>query len=87
MNGPVLTSYYNLEGPTACGPAAQEGLRFASLILACGTWVRMCHGTTCVNAEMADRGPYVYSRTFDLNVNLRDALGCGDLCTVTWRPL
>jgi rare lipoprotein A (peptidoglycan hydrolase) len=36
---------------------------------------------------MDDRGPYVSGRTFDLNVNLRDAIGCPDLCDVTWQQI
>ena len=39
----------------------------------------------CVTTTVADRGPFVYSRLFDLNVNTRNATGCPDLCTVRWR--
>jgi rare lipoprotein A len=85
MNGPVTASWYGLGGSGACGVDVQSGLRFASLFLPCGEVIRMCHGSACVQAEMADRGPYVGGRAFDLNANLRDALGCGDLCEVTWR--
>ena len=88
MHGPALASYYNLHGGGACGVGdVQSGYRFASLFLACGTMVRMCHGVTCVNAQMSDHGPYVSGRAFDLNVNLRAALGCGPLCDVMWRVL
>ena len=88
MNGPVLASYYTDGGGGACNIGdVQSGYRFASLFLACGTVIRMCHGASCVNAMMSDHGPYVGGRTFDLNANLRAALACDGLCYVTWRPL
>jgi hypothetical protein len=88
MNGPVLASYYSDGGGGACGMGdVQSGYRFASLFLGCGQMIRMCHGSSCVDAMMSDHGPYVGGRSFDLNVNLRAALGCGGLCYVTWRPL
>jgi hypothetical protein len=73
----ATASYYTEHGTGACGlgPDVQAGYRFASLILA----VRHPH------AEMADRGPFISGRTFDLNVNLRRAISCGDLCLVRWR--
>jgi hypothetical protein len=81
----ALASWYALHGGGACGvDDVQSGYRFASLILACGQRIRICH-RGCVTATMADHGPYVSSRTFDLNVNLRDALACSDLCSVRWR--
>ena len=33
---------------------------------------------------MSDHGPYVTGRTFDLNNNLRLALGCAGVCWVRW---
>jgi hypothetical protein len=86
MNGPVVASYYDLTGTGACGAPAQDGYQFASLILPCGARIVICNGSTCVTATMNDRGPYVAGRTFDLNVALKNALGCGGLCDVTWRP-
>jgi len=80
----AVASYYDLGGSGSCGVEAQAGLRFASLFLPCGAQVRMCH-VGCVVATMADHGPYVVGRLFDLNVNLRDAIGCSDLCDVRWR--
>lgn len=85
-HGPVIASYYDLGGIGSCGVEAQAGLRFASLFLPCGTRVEMCHHG-CVVATMADHGPYVAGRAFDLNVNLKGAIGCPDLCSVTWRRL
>jgi hypothetical protein len=79
----ALASYYDLDGPGACGTGAQTGLHFASLIFRCGQRIRICH-QGCVIATMADHGPYVSGRTFDLNVNLRNAIHCSDLCTVKY---
>jgi rare lipoprotein A (peptidoglycan hydrolase) len=82
----ALASWYDLHGGGACGvDDVQNGYRFASLILGCGTRIRICRGRRCVTARMADHGPYVSGRTFDLNVNLRDALACSGLCSVRWR--
>jgi hypothetical protein len=81
----ALASWYSDHGPGACDVGdVQEGYRFASLFLACGTQVRFCY-MSCVTATMSDHGPYISGRTFDLNVNLRSALGCPDLCEVRWR--
>ena len=85
---PALASWYDTEGIGACGyGSVQTGYRFASLILPCGAIIRICHGSVCIEGEMADHGPYVSGRTFDLNVNMRDALGCGGICEVRWRRL
>lgn len=85
---PALASYYSDHGTGACGvDDVQNGLRFASLFLPCGAHIEMCHAGRCVTAEMADHGPYVAGRTFDLNVNLLQALACGGLCEIEWRPL
>ena len=79
----ALASWYDQGGIGACGVEAQDGLRFASLFLRCGTPIRFCHNG-CVTAVMSDHGPYVTGRAFDLNANLRAAIGCSDLCTVRW---
>jgi hypothetical protein len=82
----ALASWYALHGTGACAvDDVQRGYRFASLILACGQRIRICRGSSCVTATMADHGPYVSGRTFDLNVNLRDALHCAGVCVVRWR--
>jgi hypothetical protein len=80
----AIASWYDEDGPGACGTGAQTGLHFASLFLACGARVRFCYAG-CAIGTMADHGPYVTGRTFDLNVNLRDAISCTDLCPVRWR--
>jgi hypothetical protein len=83
----AIASWYDQQGVGACNlpGGAQAGMRFASLILRCGTRVRFCYRHRCVTATMADHGPYVPGRTFDLNVNLRGALGCSGICPVRWR--
>jgi hypothetical protein len=84
----AIASYYTTNGVGACGYGnVQGGYRFASLFLPCGAWVRFCHGSRCAAAEMADHGPYIGGRTFDLNSNLRAALGCGGICSVRYRRL
>lgn len=82
----ALASWYDTPGIGACdlGPDVQSGYRFASLFLRCGARVRFCRRGACVVATMADRGPYVSGRLFDLNVPLRDVLHCGGLCYVRW---
>ena len=80
----ALASWYDQGGVGACGMDAQAGLGFASLFLACRTRVEFCY-RGCVVATMDDHGPYVSGRAFDLNANLRAAIGCPDLCTVRWR--
>ena len=52
----ALASWYADDGPGACGYGAQSGLRFASLILRCGTRIRICHAG-CVTATMSMRQP------------------------------
>jgi hypothetical protein len=82
---PAIASWYDTEGVGACGyGTVQSGYRFASLFLACGTRIVICH-YGCVVATMSDHGPYIAGRTFDLNVNVRDAIGCGGICLVRWR--
>jgi len=80
----AMASYYSLGGSGACGTPVQSGFRFASLIMRCGTVIDICHAS-CRQAVMSDHGPYVSGRTFDLNVNLKQAIGCPDLCIVRWR--
>lgn len=91
---PILTwhtsvaSWYAEHGVGACGlgPDVQSGYRFASLILRCGTRVRFCRAR-CIDAIMADHGPYVSGRTFDLNRALSVVLDCPGVCSVRWAIL
>jgi hypothetical protein len=83
---PALASYYTDHGTGACGVGdVQSGYRFASLFLRCGTAVRFCYRGRCAEGVMSDHGPYVSGRTFDLNLNLKIALGCSDLCDLLYR--
>lgn len=83
---PALASWYGDHGTGACGVGdVQSGYRFASLFLRCGTAVKFCYRGRCVEGIMSDHGPYVSGRTFDLNANLKAALGCSDLCSLTYR--
>jgi hypothetical protein len=81
-----IASWYDQGGISACGTSAQAGRRFASLFLPCGARVRFCY-VGCAVGTMDDHGPYVAGRAFDLNVNLRSAISCTDLCPVRWRRL
>ena len=85
--GPVTASWFYDAGATACGFHATYG--FATLIgVWCGGHVLMQGPSgAIIDAVREDSGPYVYGRTFDLNPSLRDALGCGDICSVRYRVL
>jgi len=85
MNGPAIASWYYDAGGTGCGFHAALGV--ATLIAPCGSHLRICNGSNCIVATRDDSGPYVGGRTFDLNPSSRAALGCADLCTVSWRLL
>jgi hypothetical protein len=85
---PAIASWYDTHGIGACGvDDVQNGYRFASLFLACGTAVKFCHYGACIVGVMEDHGPYVSGRSFDFNVNMKYALGCGGICAVTYRIL
>ena len=80
----ALASYYDDTGATASGRHYTYG--YASLMFgsAWGHPVTFCY-ERCVTGRLDDHGPYVSGRLFDLNVTLRDALGCTDLCWLRWR--
>jgi len=83
MSGPVIASWYDDSGTTGCGFHAVLGV--ATLIgVPCGGSVLLCHRRACVTATRDDSGPYVGGRSFDLNAEVRAALGCPDLCDVTY---
>jgi rare lipoprotein A len=73
-------SWYQDGGSTACGFHAFYGV--ASRTLPCGTQVTFRLGGRSVTATVDDRGPYVYSRDFDLNQNTAGALGFGGVGAV-----
>lgn len=80
----ALASWYDDAGTTASGVHYTYG--YASLMFGSrwGYPVRFCY-RRCVIGRLDDHGPYVGGRAFDLNANLRGALGCPDLCVVRWR--
>lgn len=83
-NGPVVASWFDDSGGTACGIHATYG--FATLLnIPCGATITMRGPGGTITATREDSGPYISGRTFDLNPALRDALGCGGLCDVYWR--
>jgi Lytic transglycolase len=77
---PVLASWYEDAGNTACGFHAGNGV--ASPDLPCGTKVTFAYHGRVVTAVVDDRGPFVPGRTFDLNQNTAAALGFNGVDTV-----
>jgi hypothetical protein len=80
----ATASWFRDGGPTASG----QHFRFGYASLAYGSrWghrIRFCHRGHCVVGKMEDHGPYTGNRRFDLNERLKNALRCGDLCTVSY---
>lgn len=85
FHGPVIASWFDDAGGTACGIHATYG--FATLLsIPCGATITMRGPNGMeVRATREDSGPYIAGRTFDLNPALKAALGCGDICSVMWR--
>ncbi len=77
---PVVVSWYQDGGTTACGFHATYGI--ANRSLPCGTRVRLRRGGRTVTATVDDRGPYVYGREYDLNQTTAGALGFSGVGTV-----
>jgi len=85
---PVLTaeaSWYWDRGQTACGFHAVYGV--ANRYLACGTRVLFRYRGRQVTATVQDRGPFVYSRLFDLNQNVAGALRFSGVDTIAYRVI
>jgi hypothetical protein len=80
----AVASWYDDSGTTASGRHYTYG--YASLLFGSdwGHAVRFCY-QRCVIGRLDDHGPYVTGRLFDLNPQLKEALGCPDLCTLRWR--
>lgn len=84
-------SYYTLFGNrTACGQTASSRAWFIASLKSdtanCGRKIRLCHKARCVNVTVQDRGAWRWdNRRWDLQVRVRDALRCGDLCTLRWK--
>lgn len=69
----AVASWYDDAGNTACGFHAYYGV--ANRTLPCGTRVTFEYDGHEIEAVVDDRGPYVYSRTWDLNQNIAAAFG------------
>ncbi len=80
----AVASYYDDSGPTASGRHYTYG--FAALIFGnqWGKKILFC-ARRCAYGWLDDHGPYVGGRTFDLNIRLKYATGCSDLCHLKWR--
>ena len=84
----VIASYY---GPgfygnrTACGQTMSTTLQgVAHRTLPCGTLVHLKYGANEVTVPVVDRGPQILTREFDLTYATKIALGCPDMCTLSW---
>jgi hypothetical protein len=84
----VLASYF---GPglygnrTACGLTLTTTLQgVAHRTLPCGTLVHLSYAGHDVTVPVVDRGPNVAGREFDLTYATKLALGCPDLCVLSW---
>ena len=82
---PAVASWYDDAGQTASGFHAFYGV--ANRTLAFGTRVLFAYRGRTVTATVDDRGPFVYSRLFDLNQNTAGALGFSGVDTVAYRVL
>lgn len=90
---PALASWFSPAdsgGTPACGlgwdGSSSLAYGVANKSLRCGSHIRMC-ASRCVTVRVADRGPYVSGREFDLMPAAKAALGCGDLCNLRYRVL
>ena len=80
LYSPVVVSWYDDAGSTACGFHSGDGV--ASRTLPCGTRIHFRNRNRSVTATVDDRGPYVDGREFDLNQNTAAALGFDGVGTV-----
>jgi rare lipoprotein A len=81
---PMVASWYDDAGDTACGFHAYYGV--ANKSLPCGTKVTFDYHGRTVTATVDDRGPFVAGRDWDLNQNTAGALGFGGVDTV-WASI
>ena len=84
----VVASYF---GPglygnrTACGQTLTTSLQgVAHRTLACGTLVKLSYAGRTVTVPVVDRGPNVAGRELDLTYATKIALGCPDICVLSW---
>ncbi len=70
---------------TACGLTMTADLvGVAHRTLPCGTPVTLRYGGATVTVPVVDRGPFIYSREFDLTYATKLRLSCRDLCSLEW---
>ncbi|MGH2449797.1 MAG: septal ring lytic transglycosylase RlpA family protein [Candidatus Limnocylindria bacterium] len=70
---------------TACGQTMSTTLQgTAHRTLPCGTPVTLRFNGSTVTIPVVDRGPFIYTREFDLTYATRVRLGCSDLCRLEW---
>lgn len=75
----VEASWYGGGGPLACGgELTSSTLGVANRTLPCGTLVTLRYGSRSIRVPVIDRGPWVYSREYDLTEATKSALGFGD---------
>ena len=78
-------SWYDDGGQTASGWHATYGV--ANRTLRFGTRVLFRYHGRQITATVDDRGPFIYSRLFDLDQNVAQALGFAGVDTVAYRVL
>jgi rare lipoprotein A len=81
----ATASWYDDAGQTASGFHAFYGV--ANRTLAFGTRVLFAYRGRTVTATVDDRGPFVYSRLFDLNERVAATLHFSGVDTVAYRVL
>ena len=75
----VEASWYGGGGTLACGgELTSSTLGVANRTLPCGTMVTLRYGSHSVRVPVIDRGPWVYSREYDLTEATKRALGFGE---------
>src|SRR4029077_18025752 len=84
----VVASYFGpglYGGRTACGQTLTVTLQgVAHRTFPCGTLIHLAYAGSEVTVPVVDRGPVILSREFDLTCATKIALGCPDMCTLTW---
>jgi rare lipoprotein A (peptidoglycan hydrolase) len=86
MSTAIASWYVAAGGPIACG-GNSYALGVANKTLPCGTRLEVCY-TSCVQAVVFDRGPYIEGRDLDLSGAVKNAIGFPDgVATIRYRVL
>ena len=86
MDTAIASWYVAAGGPIACG-GNSYALGVANKTLPCGTRLEVCY-TSCVQAVVFDRGPYIEGRDLDLSGAVKSAIGFPDgVAPVRYRVL